>query len=102
MENQKKTELDNFLKVLPPVEFCCVYGSALHPNNHDKSSMVDFILGVSDPLQWHSENLKLNRDHYASWMAHLGRAKLVLSLSHTQKHICNFSDQFSASDYGSC
>uniref|UniRef100_A0A2P2KJI5 Phosphatidate cytidylyltransferase, mitochondrial n=1 Tax=Rhizophora mucronata TaxID=61149 RepID=A0A2P2KJI5_RHIMU len=81
MENQKKTELDNFLKVLPPVEFCCVYGSALHPNNHDKSSMVDFILGVSDPLQWHSENLKLNRDHYASWMAHLGRAKLITEVA---------------------
>lgn len=76
--------------------------------------MVDFILGVPDPLKWHSEvsfkciacacvclymfslvehvlylidfnflyhttkNLKLNKAHYASWMVHLGGARLVL------------------------
>ncbi|KAF5936006.1 hypothetical protein HYC85_027135 [Camellia sinensis] len=102
METEKKAEVVRLLKVLPPVEFCCVYGSALHPNNSDKSSMVDYILGVSNPLQWHTEcftfylfcreekilidfnflsfatkNLKMNRDHYASWMVHLGGAKLV-------------------------
>lgn len=55
METEKKAELVSLLKVLPPVEFCCVYGSALHPNNSDKSSMVDYILGVSNPLQWHTE-----------------------------------------------
>jgi len=26
----------SFLQVLPPVEFACVYGSSLHPSNHDK------------------------------------------------------------------
>jgi hypothetical protein len=31
-----KAELESFLNVLPPVDFSCVYGSALHPNNHDK------------------------------------------------------------------
>ncbi|KAI7746957.1 hypothetical protein M8C21_021172, partial [Ambrosia artemisiifolia] len=71
------TSLGSLLKVLPPVDFCCVYGSSLHPNNNDKSSMEDYILGVSDPQQWHSENLKLNRDHYASWMASVGGAKLI-------------------------
>ncbi|KAH9795449.1 CDP-diacylglycerol synthase [Citrus sinensis] len=55
MENDKKAELASFLKVIPPVEFCCVYGSSLHPNNKDKSAMVDYVLGVSDPQQWHSE-----------------------------------------------
>ncbi|KAE9459412.1 hypothetical protein C3L33_08678, partial [Rhododendron williamsianum] len=55
METEKKLEIAALLKVLPPVEFCCVYGSALHPNNTDKSSMVDYILGVADPLQWHTE-----------------------------------------------
>lgn len=29
-----------------------------------------------------TKNLKMNRDHYASWMASLGGAKLVLSLNH--------------------
>uniref|UniRef100_A0A5B7A674 Phosphatidate cytidylyltransferase, mitochondrial n=1 Tax=Davidia involucrata TaxID=16924 RepID=A0A5B7A674_DAVIN len=79
MENQNK--LASLLKILPPVDFCCVYGSALHPNNRDKSSMVDYILGVSDPQQWHSDNLKMNRDHYASWMVHLGRAKLITEVA---------------------
>ncbi|KAF2287086.1 hypothetical protein GH714_038066 [Hevea brasiliensis] len=81
MENGKEAELKSFLKVLPSVEFCCVYGSALHPNNNDKSSMVDYILGVSDPRQWHSENLRLNGDHYASWMVHLGGAKLITEVA---------------------
>ncbi|KAJ6712834.1 hypothetical protein OIU79_008935 [Salix purpurea] len=58
MEIDKIDELKSFLNVLPPVGFCCVYGSSLHPNNSDKSSMVDFIIGVSDPKQWHSEMLK--------------------------------------------
>ncbi|XP_058224782.1 uncharacterized protein LOC131333954 isoform X1 [Rhododendron vialii] len=81
METEKKLEIAALLKVLPPVEFCCVYGSALHPNNTDKSSMVDYILGVADPLQWHTENMKINRDHYASWMVHLGGAKLITEVA---------------------
>jgi hypothetical protein len=36
MEIDKIAELKSFLKVLPPVGFCCVYGSSLHPNNKDK------------------------------------------------------------------
>ncbi|XP_030456018.1 uncharacterized protein LOC115677102 isoform X4 [Syzygium oleosum] len=80
-EEVKRDELAGFLKVLPPVEFSCVYGSTLHPNNRDKSSMVDYILGVSDPLQWHAENLKRNRDHYASWMVHVGGAKLITEIA---------------------
>ena len=36
MKNVEDTGLMDFLKVLPPVEFCCMYGSTLHPNNHDK------------------------------------------------------------------
>ncbi|XP_020100914.1 phosphatidate cytidylyltransferase, mitochondrial isoform X2 [Ananas comosus] len=58
--------------LLPPVDFCCAYGSSLLPNNHDHTSMVDYILGVADPVQWHSENLERNRKHYSKWMAHLG------------------------------
>ncbi|KAK8632217.1 hypothetical protein V6N13_028993 [Hibiscus sabdariffa] len=71
----------DFLKAIPPVDFCCVYGSALHSINPDKSTMIDYILGVSDPLQWHSENLKMNADHYASWMVHLGGAKLITGVA---------------------
>ncbi|KAK1260072.1 hypothetical protein QJS04_geneDACA020005 [Acorus gramineus] len=65
------SDLAGPLEILPPVDFCCAYGSSLLPIN-SSNKMVDYILGVSDPLRWHSENLERNRDHYASWMAHLG------------------------------
>ncbi|XP_028755414.1 phosphatidate cytidylyltransferase, mitochondrial-like isoform X1 [Neltuma alba] len=81
MEDENKSEFRSFLKILPPVEFACVYGSSLHPNNQAKSTMTDYILGVSDPYRWHSENLKLNRNHYASWMVHLGGARLVTEVA---------------------
>ncbi|GJN04647.1 hypothetical protein PR202_ga22212 [Eleusine coracana subsp. coracana] len=58
--------------LLPPVDFCCAYGSTLLHARPDKSSMVDYILGVADPVQWHSENLQRNPGHYSSWMARLG------------------------------
>ncbi|XP_074334490.1 uncharacterized protein LOC141671937 isoform X3 [Apium graveolens] len=58
-----------------------MYGSSLHPNNNDKSSMIDYILGVSNPQQWHSENLQLNRDHYASCLMRLGGARLVTGVA---------------------
>ncbi|GMN56086.1 hypothetical protein TIFTF001_025202 [Ficus carica] len=50
-----KAEVKGLLQVLPPVDFCFLYGSALHPNNHDKSKAIDFILGVSKPLEWHTQ-----------------------------------------------
>lgn len=78
---ETRTGLGSLLKILPPVDFCCVYGSSLHPNNNDKSSMEDYILGVSNPQQWHSENLKMNRHHYASWMASLGGEKMITKVA---------------------
>nr|GMD96558.1 phosphatidate cytidylyltransferase, mitochondrial-like isoform X1 [Ipomoea batatas] len=77
MENEGKAELGSLLKILPPVEFCCVYGSTLHPNNKVQKSMVDYILGVADPIQWHTENLKTNSDHYASWLVRIGGGRLI-------------------------
>lgn len=81
MSDESKADLRSFLKVIPPVEFCCIYGSTLHPSNNDKSTMVDYILGVSDPQKWHSENLKKNRDHYATWMVWLGGARLITDVA---------------------
>ncbi|GMH01057.1 hypothetical protein Nepgr_002896 [Nepenthes gracilis] len=81
MDNQKKEELSGLLTILPSVEFCCIYGSSLHPSNHDEMCMIDYILGVRDPVEWHSENLKMNSSHYASWMAYLGGAKLITEIA---------------------
>ncbi|XP_042383794.1 phosphatidate cytidylyltransferase, mitochondrial-like [Zingiber officinale] len=69
---QRAAELAGPLELLPPVDFCCAYGSSLLPNNTDKTSMVDYILGVADPVQWHAENLERNGHHYSKWMARLG------------------------------
>ncbi|KAI3936919.1 hypothetical protein MKW92_050616 [Papaver armeniacum] len=78
---EKKKELGGLLDILPPVDFCCSYGSSLLPNNNDKSSMVDYIIGVSDPLQWHDQNLKMNRNHYTSWMMQFGGAKVITGVA---------------------
>lgn len=80
MESEK-SEANGLLEILPPVDFCCIYGSTLHPNNADKTSMIDYIIGVSDPEKWHSENLAMNRNHYASWMLHLGGARLITDVA---------------------
>ncbi|KAI3455782.1 hypothetical protein Pfo_012445 [Paulownia fortunei] len=81
MDGEKRPELASLLETLPPVEFGCIYGSSLHPNNFDKTSMIDYILGVADPQQWHAENLKMNGNHYASWMVHLGGARLITEVA---------------------
>ncbi|KAL6842894.1 hypothetical protein ACP4OV_027207 [Aristida adscensionis] len=63
--------------LLPPVDFCCAYGSTLLHARPDGSSMVDYILGVADPLQWHAENLERNPAHYSGWMARLGAGAIT-------------------------
>ncbi|KAG8385078.1 hypothetical protein BUALT_Bualt03G0004100 [Buddleja alternifolia] len=116
MDGEKRVELTNLLEILPPVEFCCIYGSSLHPNNSDKTSMIDHILGVADPQQWHTQvfldcallilhfiikNLKMNRNHYASWMVHLGGARLITEVAddigvgvHFNPFVCHNNQMF--------
>ncbi|GLJ06737.1 hypothetical protein SUGI_0046620 [Cryptomeria japonica] len=69
-------ELAEPLKHMPPVEFAFAYGSGVFPQPgrvvKDEEPMVDYILGVADPIQWHTENLQRNRDHYSFIMAHFG------------------------------
>ncbi|KAL6551687.1 hypothetical protein OROGR_007841 [Orobanche gracilis] len=78
MDVEKRSGLASLLETLPPVEFGCIYGSSIHANNSGKTSMIDYILGVADPDQWHAE---LNRNHYASWMVHLGGARLITGVA---------------------
>ncbi|RLN11809.1 hypothetical protein C2845_PM09G07420 [Panicum miliaceum] len=63
--------------LLPPVDFCCAYGSTLLHARPDRTSMVDYILGVADPLQWHSENLERNPAHYSRWMGRFGSGAIT-------------------------
>jgi translocator assembly and maintenance protein 41 len=59
------------------VDFCCAYGSTLLHACPDRTSMVDYILGVADPLQWHSENLERNPAHYSRWMGRFGSGAIT-------------------------
>ncbi|XP_024021782.1 phosphatidate cytidylyltransferase, mitochondrial isoform X2 [Morus notabilis] len=79
--NDSKAEVESLLRVLPPVDFCFLYGSALHPNNHDRSKSIDFILGVSKPLEWHAQNLLLNRGHYVSSIMRLFGPQLITGVA---------------------
>ncbi|KAL6553121.1 hypothetical protein OROGR_006963 [Orobanche gracilis] len=55
MDVKKRYGLESLLETLPPVEFGCIYGSSIHANNSDKTSMIDYTLGVAGPEQWHAE-----------------------------------------------
>ncbi|CAO2144402.1 unnamed protein product [Urochloa humidicola] len=77
-DEERAAELAGPLRdLLPPVDFCCAYGSTLLHARPDGTSMVDYILGVADPLQWHSENLARNPSHYSRWMAGLGAGAIT-------------------------
>ncbi|CAL4987593.1 unnamed protein product [Urochloa decumbens] len=77
-EEERVAELADPLRdLLPPVDFCCAYGSTLLHARPDGTSMVDYILGVADPLQWHSENLARNPSHYSRWMAGRGAGAIT-------------------------
>ncbi|EES09918.1 phosphatidate cytidylyltransferase, mitochondrial isoform X2 [Sorghum bicolor] len=77
-EEKRAAELAGPLRdLLPPVDFCCAYGSTLLHARPDGTSMVDYILGVADPLQWHSENLERNPGHYSRWMSSFGAGAIT-------------------------
>jgi len=77
-EEERAAELAGPLRdLLPPVDFCCAYGSTLLHARPDGTSMVDYILGVADPLQWHSENLERNPGHYSRWMSSFGAGAIT-------------------------
>ncbi|EFJ15740.1 hypothetical protein SELMODRAFT_118018 [Selaginella moellendorffii] len=70
-----KEELAAPLQALPPVQFAFAYGSGVFRQREISESSdrtVDYILGVSSPAQWHSQNIEMNPSHYSSWIAHFG------------------------------
>jgi len=67
-------QCEQFLTLLPRVEFAMVYGSMAFPQKNaqeNERKQIDLILGTSDPVQWHEENLKRHPEHY-SFMKYLG------------------------------
>jgi hypothetical protein len=82
-EKKEEEELvDNLtapLSDLPRVDCAFAYGSGVFPQPDQNQTspkkevpMVDYILGVSSPVEWHSQNIQLHPNHYSSWLAYFG------------------------------
>ncbi|EPZ36850.1 Mitochondrial matrix Mmp37 domain-containing protein, partial [Rozella allomycis CSF55] len=72
---RKLVDIVSFFKA--PIDFAVAYGSAVFPQSQRQKKntvakfivmykMYDFIFGVKSPLEFHSENMKQNPDHYSS------------------------------------
>lgn len=61
-------DFEGLLATLPPAEFAFAYGSGVFEQKgyeHQKDPpMIDLVVAVADPVAWHEENLRRNRDHY--------------------------------------
>eukprot|EP00750_Incisomonas_marina_P021870 INCI4777.1.p1 GENE.INCI4777.1~~INCI4777.1.p1 ORF type:complete len:393 (-),score=56.24 INCI4777.1:795-1973(-) len=63
---------------LPRTEFQMAYGSAVFRQAGyaaDDKPMVDFLLAVEDPVDWHRQNLARNAHHY-SFLKYFGAAAI--------------------------
>ncbi len=70
--------LVSILQHFPPVDFAIAYGSGVfkQSNHNSSNSMIDLVLAVEDPLQWHSVQLMQHPEHYSS-LRYLGPAAIV-------------------------
>jgi hypothetical protein len=65
---------------LPRTDFQMAYGSAVFRQaGYDAADkpMVDFIVAVSDPVEWHRQNLARNPRHYGLLMRTLGASVIA-------------------------
>ena len=75
---------DALRRTLPRTEFQMAYGSAVfrqagYASADDASAqqpMVDFIVAVEDPVEWHRENMERNKHHY-SFLRWIGPAAVA-------------------------
>ena len=73
--------LTRLTSLLPPAHFVAAYGSAVFPQTPStpttaspltaSTPMIDLIVAVDHPDQWHAANLALNPAHY-SFLRHFG------------------------------
>lgn len=69
----------SILSTLPPTTYAFAYGSGIIPqaNVSASSRMLDIILVVDNPQQWHSLNLIHNPSHYSEPMRLLGASAIA-------------------------
>ncbi len=81
---------DEILRGLPPVDFGFAYGSGVFeqagystpttpaphaPASADSLPMLDLVVAVRNPIEWHRANLERNWRHY-SFLRYLGAERL--------------------------
>ena len=59
--------------------------TALEHQTSEDPPMIDLVLAVDDPIQWHTENIERNRHHYS--MAAYGGAPFVARLQDTAAQV---------------
>ena len=71
------------------IQMAFAYGSGVFQQQGGDMSknMLDFIIVVDNPVQWHEENLETNSNHY-SFLKHLGA-----------KRICSIQENYGAGIY---
>lgn len=73
-------EIEQYLSKLPEYDFAITYGSGVfkqigYSEKDRKNAMLDVIIGVKDPIEWHRVNMQLNPEHY-SFFRHLGSSTI--------------------------
>jgi len=75
----KKFLFERILERYEP-DFAVAYGSGVFSQNgytRDDRPMIDFIFGVSDPLQWHAKNIAQNPKDYSATTRFLNAKSLA-------------------------
>ena len=73
-------DFEPYLSKLPAYDFAITYGSGVfkqvgYSEKDHKNAMLDVIIGVKDPEEWHQKYLGVNPDHY-SFTRHLGASRI--------------------------
>lgn len=66
------------------INFCFAYGSGVMKQSgasSKTSNMIDLILAVNDPQNWHQQNIKMNPSHY-SFLKWLGEGSVAAYQDH--------------------
>lgn len=94
--------LSEVLDELPPASAAFAYGSGvfhqpgLYERSQDKGPrpMIDFILTVEDPVDWHRLNLARNPSHYSCFASRVGASTVRIHASGWSLGVCLFLTEY--------
>jgi len=89
MTFEERINKKRLLARFPEVDFACAYGSgAFSQNGYGKGErpMVDFILAVDSPNEWHRENMERNSRDYSAPAWALGTGTIDRIFPHAEMY----------------